>query len=318
MRTVSRANAMPRLSAGASPAANRAYCPQDVTSPDNASADHDAVPWVDRMASGVAWRERGEGDPVVLLHGLGGTRASWGPQLRGLGGRFRCIAWDMPGYGDSVPLRPLSFAGVADRLAGLLDSLGIERADLVGLSFGGMHALHTALAHPERVRRMVLADTSPAFGLDGTRAADWIRARLEPLDAGRSLADIAPQVVDAITAMRLHGDVRAEIVGAFGGISADAFRAAVHCLVTHDVRTRLAEISAPTRVIVGELDAETPPAYAQALADGLADADLCVLPGVGHLSPSEDPDGFNRLVVEHLAPDAGRDTTGGGTPEAPG
>lgn len=286
---------------------------QQTTVGDNSSAacadreESAAVPCSDRSAGGIAWRECGEGDPVVFLHGLGGTRSSWGSQLRVLGRQFRCIAWDMPGYGSSAPLRPLTFAGIADRLAALLDSLGIERADLVGLSFGGMHALHTALRHPDRVRRMVLADTSPAFGMGGARPADWISDRLAPLEDGSTPDDMADRVIDAITAAPLPAAVRAEIAAAFSEISSGAFRAAVHCLVAHDVRPRLAEISHPTRVIVGELDAETPPSYAQALAAGLADSDLCVLAGVGHLSPAEAPEEFNRLVVEHLSARANGD-----------
>lgn len=249
----------------------------------------------------VAWREAGSDAPVVFLHGLGGTRTAWGPQLRGLSDRFRCIAWDMPGYGESAPLEPLTYAGIADRLVVLLDHLGLERASLVGLSFGGMHALHVALRHPDRVDRMILADTSPAFGMDGTTVEDWTRSRLEPLDRGETPADAAERVVDAITAVRLSGIVRAETISSFGRISPKGFRAAVHCLPTNDIRDRLASIHHPTRVIVGSLDRETPVAYAKVLADGLPDSDLHVLDGVGHLSPSEAPDRFNELVADFLA-----------------
>ena len=64
---------------------------------------------IDHVGGSIAWRELGDGPPVVFLHGLGGTRVSWGPQLRGLSDQFRCIAWDMPGYGDSEPLEPLTY-----------------------------------------------------------------------------------------------------------------------------------------------------------------------------------------------------------------
>ncbi|MEM9131941.1 MAG: alpha/beta hydrolase [Actinomycetota bacterium] len=262
------------------------------------TVDHSG--FVDRVDRGLAWREWGTGEPVVFLHGLGGTREAWGPQLRALHPHGRCIAWDMPGYGRSAPLEPLTYAGIADRLVELLDALDVERAHLVGLSFGGMHALHTARRHPDRVGRLVLADTSPAFGLDGTTPEDWIAARLTPIDEGRVPADIAEPVLDAITAAPLVGEVRRELIAAFGRIGADGFRAAVHCLPTNDVRAELGRIDHPALVIVGELDAETPPSYAQALADGLPDARLVVLDGVGHLSPSEDPDRFNQLVRSFL------------------
>ena len=254
--------------------------------------DHDHHP--------VAWRETGDGPPVVFLHGLGGTRTAWDPQLRGLGDRFRCIAWDMPGYGNSAPIGELTFPAIADSLADLLDLLGVEAADLVGLSFGGMHALHAALRHPARVRRLVLADTSPAFGLDGTTPQDWIAARLGPLERARSPADMAAGVIDSICAVVLEPEVRGQLVASFGRISETGFRAAVECLVHHDVRDRLADIGCPSLVVVGSEDRETPVEYAQALAAGLPDSTLEILDGVGHLSPSEAPERFNRLVGDFL------------------
>jgi len=249
----------------------------------------------------IAWIEAGGGPPVIFLHGVGGSRTAWGPQLRGLGDRFRCIAWDMPGYGDSELLEPLTFEAIADRLVGLLDTLAIQRADLVGLSFGGMHAMHMALRHPERVNRLVLADTSPRFGANGTTAAEWTAARMEPLERGETPADAAERVIDAITSVTLTGQIRDEVVGAYGRIPVDGFRASLRCLPTHDVLDRLDAITHPTRVIVGELDEETPIAYSQSIVDGIPHSDLRILDGVGHLSPSEAPDRFNALVAEFLS-----------------
>ncbi|NCG24265.1 MAG: alpha/beta fold hydrolase [Actinobacteria bacterium] len=253
------------------------------------------------MNQPIAWIEAGGGPPVIFLHGVGGSRTAWGPQLRGLSDRFRCIAWDMPGYGDSELLEPLTFEAIADRLVGLLDTLAIERADLVGLSFGGMQAMHAALRHPERVNRLVLADTSPRFGANGTTAAEWTAARMEPLDRGETPADAAERVIDAITSVTLTGQIRDEVVGAYGRIPVDGFRASLRCLPTHDVLDRLDAIAHPTRVIVGELDEETPIAYSQSIADGIPHSDLRILDGVGHLSPSEAPDRFNALVAEFLS-----------------
>ena len=257
---------------------------------------------LDRAVGPLSWREAGDGPPVIFLHGLGGTRSAWGPQLRGLAHRFRCLAWDMPGYGDAAPLDPLTYEGIADRLVLFLDELGVEQADLVGLSFGGMQAIHTALRHPQRVGKMVLADTSPAFGMDGTQPDDWRSDRLAPIDRGETLADTADQVIDAITARPLTEEIRAEIAGSFGEIPVEGFRAAVECLPTNDVRERLQEIDSEVLVIVGELDVETPVAYARALAQGLPHSELHVLDGVGHLAPSEDPERFNQLVAAFLEP----------------
>jgi 3-oxoadipate enol-lactonase len=209
----------------------------------------------------------------------------------------------MPGYGNSDPVTPLTYASIARRLVDLVDLLDIERVDLVGLSFGAMHALHAALAFPDRIRRMVLADTSPAFGMDGTTRDDWTRSRLASIDAGGVPADGAEQIVDAITAVTLTGQVRAETIGAFAQIGANAFRAAVNCLPDNDVRADLHRIAHPTLVVVGELDEETPVSYSQVLNAGLANSRLKIIGGVGHLSPAEAPDRFNDLVTDFVTAD---------------
>jgi len=257
-------------------------------------------PWIDRMSGRSAWREAGEGPAVIFLHGLGGTRGSWNPQLAALSDARRCIAWDMPGYGSSTRAQPLTYEAIAGRLVELLDVVELEVADLVGLSFGGMHALHTALGHPGRVGRLVLADTSPAFGMDGTRPDDWVAARLAPIEAGETPATMAGAVLDAISALPLQARIRDDLVAAFGRIPVAGFRDAVRCLPTNDIRDRLSNIGNEALVIVGELDEETPVSYASALAAGLPNGRLEVLPGVGHLSPSEAPDRFNALVREFL------------------
>ncbi|MFV2039489.1 MAG: alpha/beta fold hydrolase [Acidimicrobiales bacterium] len=255
---------------------------------------------VDVNAHPVAWREAGAGDTIVFLHGLGGTRTAWEPQLAGLGDTWRCVAWDMPGYGASANDKPLTFPAIAAAVVGLLDALGVDRVHLCGLSFGGQQALHTVLEYPERVASLVLADTSAAFGMDGTDPATWKRARLRPLEQGSTPADIAERAITAVAAPGFGGVHRAEAVAAFSRITSAGLRAACECLPSHDVRSRLAEIVAPTLVVVGELDQETPPLYSEMLAAGIGSSTLEVIPGVGHLTPSEAPTAFNRLVRAFL------------------
>ena len=248
----------------------------------------------------ISRREAGAGDVVLFLHGLGGSRGSWDAQIEALSHRWRCVAWDMPGYGASAPRRPLTFEVIADAVAELLDHLECESAHLCGLSFGGHHGLHTALRHPDRVRSLVLADTSAAFGGDGTDPDQWRQSRLAPLDAGLTPADLAADVIDGVTAGGFTGIERDRALAAFSRISADALRAACELLPTHDVRHRLADIAAPTLVVVGELDEETPPAYAAELAQGIDNSRLETIAGAGHLTPAEAPGAFNRLVHDFL------------------
>jgi len=166
---------------------------------------------VDRERDGFAWREAGEGELVVLLHGLGGSRISWEPQLAALGTHRRVVAWDLPGYGASTPLPdgPLTFRALAGAVARFVHVLGEHRAHVVGISMGGMIAQYLAAWHPEVVRSLTLLSTSPAFGLDGTRPDVWRAARLAPLDQGLEPADFADRVLAAIAGPHITADALA-------------------------------------------------------------------------------------------------------------
>jgi pimeloyl-ACP methyl ester carboxylesterase len=257
---------------------------------------------IDADRGRFGWRSTGAGENAVLfLHGLGGSRTSWDPQLRGLGSDRRLIAWDQPGYGASqAPEGDLTFPGLADAVAALLDDLGLDRAHLVGLSFGGMIAQHVALDHPGRVRSLALLSTSPAFGLDGTQPQQWREQRLAAFADGIAPADVAETVLRGIAGPDIAPDVLAQQCAAMARVPAAGLRAAIACLVTHDTRDRLAEITAPTLVAVGALDAETPPGYARVLADGIGGAQLHVIPGAGHLLNAEAPDAVNGLLRAHF------------------
>jgi pimeloyl-ACP methyl ester carboxylesterase len=146
-----------------------------------------------------------------------------------------------------------------------------------------------------------LLSTSPAFGLDGTPPDVWRAARLSPLDDGLAPADFADQVLAAIGGPHITHDALAGQRAAMARISAQALRRSIDCLVTHDTRPLLAGIAAPTLVLVGALDRETPVAYAQYLVDHLPNAALAVVPDAGHLLNVEAPDDVNSRINQHLA-----------------
>jgi 3-oxoadipate enol-lactonase len=203
-------------------------------------------------------------------------------------------------------------------VARLLDALGAHRAHLVGWSLGGMVALHAALGHPDRVHRLALVATSPAFGLDGTDPHEWRRLRLDRLDRGETPADMADAVLGSVAGPDLDAAALAAQRAAMARIPADGLRALVELLPHHDVRERLAEVAAPTLVAVGELDHETPPAYARILAEGIPDARLVVLPGLGHLAPAEAPDLVSRTLLDFLAGPAAAPPPTRTAPSTPG
>ncbi|HZB39859.1 MAG TPA: alpha/beta fold hydrolase [Ilumatobacter sp.] len=253
----------------------------------------------------IAWRRAGppDGEHVALLHGLGGSRTAWCPQLVALAAAgFDAAAWDMPGYGASAPIEPLTFEALVGAVERWLDALGAESAHIVGLSFGGMIAQHVALHMSDRVRSLTLLDTSPAFGLDGSSTAtDWLELRLRPLSAGETPATLAPAVLRSIMADSVSETTLQEAIAAMERIPSTGLAAAARCLVTHDLRGRLHEIVAPTLVIVGEHDYETPLSYSTYLADHITEARLAVVTGAGHISNLEQPDQVNRLLRDFLA-----------------
>ena len=110
----------------------------------------------DVVAKGHSWREAGDPQAmtVVFLHGLGGSRLSWEPQLANLSQSYRCVAWDLPGYGHAAPLpcASVGFTDLAAAVVALLDELDVEQVHLVGISFGGMIAQYVAAWYPTRVR----------------------------------------------------------------------------------------------------------------------------------------------------------------------
>jgi 3-oxoadipate enol-lactonase len=237
---------------------------------------------------------------MVLLHGLGGSRISWEPQLAGLCDRFRVVAWDLPGYGDSPALPgAVTFAGLADAVAVLLDELGEQQVHAVGISFGGMIAQHFVHRHGDRVLTLSLLATTSRFGLDGTDPVEWRARRLAALDAGRSPADLAPDVLGSLAGPDIEPEAFEQQCAAMARIPADALRRSIDCLVTHDTQGIAATIAVPTQVLVGEYDEETPVASAKDLAERIPGAVVHVITGAGHLLNAEAPTAVNELLARH-------------------
>lgn len=264
----------------------------------------------DVSSGSFAWREACPShheSTIVLLHGLGGSRLSWEPQLAGLAVAHRVVAWDLPGYGASAPIEgAATFDALADAVASFVGLLQESAVHLVGISFGGMIAQYTAARHPSLVASLTLLATSPAFGLDGTKPDEWRAARLAPLDEGLEPVDIAERVLGGLAGPHLSAEAMAGQVAAMGRITGAALRRSIDCLITHDSRSLLPTITAPTLCIVGELDDETPPSYAMSVADLVPGARLAVIEGAGHLLNVEAPDAVNDAIADHIARVAAR------------
>lgn len=252
---------------------------------------------VDRSAEGFSWCESGSGDAVLFLHPIVGTRRYWDHQLQALAEQWRCVALDAPGYGGSKLVGDPLAASVTERLLAFVDLLEVEQVDVVGLSLGGMHALHAVATAPERFGRLVLADTSAAFGI---APEPWLTDWLAPIRAGVSFAEYAADSIDGITKASLEPAVRSELAAAFSRVTVDGFERASRQIVEHNVRDLLTTIEHECLVIVGENDDETPIEYSEELTAKINNAHLEVIEGVGHLTSIEAPEIFTDMVRAFL------------------
>jgi 2-succinyl-6-hydroxy-2,4-cyclohexadiene-1-carboxylate synthase len=261
----------------------------------------------------------GAGPPLVLVHGFACGLRMWDPQVKALARAWRIVTYDVRGHGISeAPAEGAGYSqpiSVAD-LGGLLEHLQIRRTAVGGLSMGGNIALNFALAHPEMVRALVVADT----GAGSDDAADWsatVHGLADVLDRGGLEA-----FADAAVANPLFARYAAQ------GPAAERFIRS--CLMTHRARglahtgrevltrrpslyslaPRLRTLKVPTLLIVGEHDEPCVKVH-RFLAETIPDARHVVISHAGHLTSLEASDAFNRAVARFLRETARRPTRGG-------
>ena len=258
------------------------------------------------MSNDVHHLEKGAGEALIFLHGVGGDAHSWEFQLDSFASEYRAIAWDMPGYGGSPLIDPMTFDGLAEALVGLMDSLELERAHVVGHSMGGMVAQQAIAAHGERFQSLILSATSPAFGRpDGDFQKKFIEARMAPLDQGKPMADLAAEMVSGMMSEGTSDEAKALALDSMSKVSAETYRAAINCLVTFDRRDNLGLIDVPTLVLAGEIDNNAPAPMMEKMASKIPGAEYVCLAGAGHLANMEMPETFDQVLREFLTQNAG-------------
>jgi 3-oxoadipate enol-lactonase len=244
----------------------------------------------------IGYDERGSGDALVFLHGVGSDKSVWARQLAHFAPAWRAIALDYPGYGESdLPAHDLDRLSIASYIRGALDALGIAATHVVGLSMGGVIGLELALGWPERVRSLTLAD-SFARHPDAEAFLARSRAALETM----SMREFAAARVGALLAPGAPEELRREVVETMGRIDKRTYAWASAAVWTPDYRAALRQIAAPTLVLVGEHDQITPPAFSEELASTIPGARLVVIPSAGHIANIDNPATFNLLVEEFL------------------
>jgi pimeloyl-ACP methyl ester carboxylesterase len=256
----------------------------------------------------VAVTDVGAGPPVVLLHGLGCGRRMWFHQVRALRSRFRVIAYDQRGHGETdAPAAAADYSAghLARDLVGVLNALAIERAAIVGFSLGGGPALALAANKPERVSRLVLADV-------GAGADDPVK--IEAM-ARRWVTLIGQGAIDELVCEML----RSELFKVYARRSArrrEHMASLIRATPIDGLRFTLSEVLAkrkslfrltgvlksvrvPTLVLVGEHDYVCSKA-SRLMAQAIPGAARKIIPESGHMSPLEQPAAFTAALTDFL------------------
>ncbi len=248
---------------------------------------------LDRDGARLAYRVHGTPSarpPLLLTHGYGATSAMWAPNLAALAAERQVITWDVRGHGDTTtvadPDHYSAEASVADMVA-LLDRCDVGAAVVGGLSLGGYLSLAFHLAHPDRVRALLLFDTGPGFRSDESRAG-WNAFAVERAQ------DLERRGLVAL------GDSPELAAGPHDPVGLAL--AARGILVQHDpsVIDSLPGIRVPTLVLVGERDRPFL-AAADHMAAKIPDSTKVVLRGAGHASNLDRPAEFDAAVTGFLA-----------------
>ena len=251
------------------------------------------MPTIDRDGVEIHYEAHGpeNAPPILLSHGYGATSRMWDGQVAAFADRYRLVLWDMRGHGQSGdPADPAlySHALTVGDMAAVLDACGIERAIIGGLSLGGVMSLAFHLAHPERVRALMLFDTGPGFRNPEARR-QWneraeARAReLEEKGLPSSGGGAETRLARHRSAQGLAGAARGMLTMQDGSLIG-----------------ALPQIAVPTLVLVGADDRHFL-AAADYMAAKIPGVQKTVIPDAGHAANLDQPEAFNRAVAEFLS-----------------
>lgn len=270
--------------------------------------------WVHVDGAPVNVIDIGSGDPVLLIHGLGGSWPNWLEQLPVLAATHRAIALDLPGFGASpMPPLPVTIPGYARTVAGLMDALDLPSAAIVGNSMGGEISAELALEAPERVQRMVLVSPAGVSTAHVARRLPAIRAAYPAVGALAAwVGSNADQVVRRprlrAAALSLVAARPREIAAEFAaeqirGVGKPGFMPALEALIAHSqtLRERLPDIGCPTLVVWGDRDPVVPVRDAEVFATQIPGARKVIWSQTGHVAMFERAAEFNALMQGFLA-----------------
>jgi 3-oxoadipate enol-lactonase len=231
----------------------------------------------------IAVDVEGSGPLLIFLHGIGGNRRNWRDQLPVFGAYFTAVAWDARGYGDSDDYDgALDFAAFSDDLRRVVDHFDAERAHLCGLSMGGRIAQPSLAQMPPEKRR------------------EFIRLRQGPLRAGKTPAEMAPDVAKTLVSAKAVPGAFQRLVDSMAALHKESYLKTIEASMLYERVPDLEAVDVPTHVVVGADDTLTPPGVARTMAERIPGARLSVIANAGHLTNLEQPSAFNAAVLGFL------------------
>lgn len=237
---------------------------------------------------------------VVLSHSLGSSLEMWDPQIGPLSARFRVLRYDTRGHGESeAPKGPYSLDLLAEDVTALMDELGVEKADFVGLSMGGMVGQGLALAHADRFRRFVLCDTTSIIPEEAQPV--W-QERIERVrrEGMQAVADETIERWFTPQFRRLGPPEVEKIRKQLLKTPLEGYLGCIEAIRRLNYLQRLSQIKKPTLIIVGEKDEGTPVDAAMSMHERIGGSRLKVIPSAAHLCNVEQSEAYNEALMDFL------------------
>jgi 3-oxoadipate enol-lactonase len=241
--------------------------------------------------------------PVIFLHGFPFSHAMWEPQMQAVGARYRAIAYDLRGHGESsVGDGQYSMEGHVDDLLALMDHLQIASCIAVGLSMGGYVVLRALERNPTRFRAAVLCDTRSEPDTNENKVKRFAGMNAVKAQGSAAFADGFVKAVFAPASFNRHAATIASIRSVIASTPPLAIAGTLLALASRtDTTPSLGNIRVPVLIMVGESDATTPPAASQAMHERIPGSQLHIIPDAAHMSNLENTEVFNRHLLAFLA-----------------
>nr|WP_314568275.1 alpha/beta fold hydrolase [uncultured Pseudomonas sp.] len=256
----------------------------------------------ERTPAGTSYLATGQGQPVVLIHGVGLNKEMWGGQVVGLATHYRVITYDMLGHGASPrPAAGTPLLGYADQLLELLEHLQLPQATVIGFSMGGLVARAFALHYPDRLKSLVVLNS--VFNRSPEQRAGVIERTAQAAEHGPDAN--AEAALSRWFSREYQAANPAQIAAlrqTLAGNDPQGYLTTYELFATQDMYRAddLKGLRAPTLVATGELDPGSTPEMARQLADRIPGATVAVLAEQRHMMPVESPRLVNQLLLGFL------------------